>query len=202
MRLEQWQLGEVEHPVWRWALSLARVWWCGQRASKGRASHGLLHRAGQSPPPPSEVAAAHEPRRGFVPVSPKEPRTRSRCGPPELGADVWQGNKPSSDFPNLQCAWLPLAMCASPPLDTAGCAQAHDSLMTTLCGRGLPYPALAESRQVSGTARHGLTHSLSSARVPRLQSRHACWPFAPLPVKGFGAGPKIGMVWRHQNVSF
>ena len=90
----------------------------------------------------------------------------------ELGADVWRGNKRSSErglkvlgtpighphfiaswaesrmlterellnqlprFPDLQCAWLLLAMCASPranhalrtvpPLDIAGYAQAHD----------------------------------------------------------------------------
>ena len=90
----------------------------------------------------------------------------------ELGADVWRGNKRSSEcglkvlgtpighphfiaswaegrmlterellnqlprLPDLQCAWLLLAMCASPranhalrtvpPLDIAGYAQAHD----------------------------------------------------------------------------
>ena len=97
----------------------------------------------------------------------------------ELGADVWRGNKPSSErglkvlgtpighphfiaswaegrvrtgqellsqlprLPDLQCAWLLLAMCASPranhalrtvpPLDIAGYAQAHnDAVWETL----------------------------------------------------------------------
>ena len=98
-------------------------------------------------------------------------------------------------LPDLQCAWLLLAMCASPranhalrtvpPLDIAAYAQAHDAA----CGRPSG-PALAESRLARRTAhgpwrlsRHRLAVGLTSAVRTAPAAYWAAWADA-LPVVG------------------
>ena len=173
----------------------------------------------------------------------------------ELGADVWRGNKRSSErgvkvlgtpsghphfitswaesrmlterellnqlprLPDLQCAWLLLAMCASPranhalrtvpPLDIAGYAQAHDdAVWETLqaCLGGVASGEADGARKLATLPASlgglGLTSAVRTAPAAYWAAWADALPVIGEPAPGFGRGmrPPAGRKGRRNDL--